>query len=99
MKLIPRPVEYAVKQGMVGWSSATAVVGDFPQTIEQAKQLLAGKKAGKESRLNFTKDMRLAPEGYAIKSSPEGIQVLASTEAGAFYALMSLNQLGESGEM
>ena len=63
MKLIPRPVEYAVKQGMVGWSSATAVVGDFPQTIEQAKQLLAGKKAGKESRLNFTKDMRLAPEG------------------------------------
>lgn len=99
MKLIPRPVEYAVKQGTVGWSSATAIVGDFPQTIEQAKQLLAGKKAGKESRLNFTKDMRLAPEGYAIKSSPEGIQVLASTEAGAFYALMSLNQLGESGEM
>ena len=90
MKLIPRPVEYAVKQGTVGWSSATEVVGDFPQTIQQAKQLLSQKKAGKASRLNFTKDTRFASEGYAIKSSPEGIQVLASTETGAFYALMSL---------
>ena len=99
MKLIPRPIEYAEKAGTVGWSSSTVVVGDFPQTIRQAKELLAKKPAGKESRLNFTKDMRLAPEGYAIKSIPEGIQVLASTEAGAFYALMSLEQMGEGGEM
>ena len=99
MKLIPRPVEYAVKEGRVGWNSLTQVTGDFPETSALAKELLAKKAAGRESRLHFTSDSRFAPEGYAIKSDKNVIQVLASSEAGAFYALMSLEQMGEDGEM
>ena len=99
MKLIPRPVEYAVKEGRVGWNSLTQVTGDFPETSALAKELLAKKAAGRESRLHFTSDSRFAPEGYAIKSDKNVIQVLASSEAGAFYALMSLEQMGEGGEM
>ena len=42
----------------------------------------------------YTKDPAIAPEGYRLSVTSGGIAVASSDEAGRFYALQTLRQLG-----
>ncbi len=50
--------------------------------------------------LRLAKELeRLGPEGYALKVTPEGTEISASSEAGLFYGVQSLRQMvGEDGK-
>lgn len=43
----------------------------------------------------FAKDAAIPAEGYALSVTPSGISVKSSDDAGAFYALQTLRQLGQ----
>ena len=43
----------------------------------------------------FAKDSAIPAEGYALSVTPSGISVKSSDDAGAFYALQTLRQLGQ----
>ena len=42
----------------------------------------------------FSKDAALPPEGYRLSVSPDGVRVTSRDDAGAFYAVQTLKQLG-----
>ena len=58
-------------------------------------------RAGSLSKagIRLTSDASVAPEGYRLAVSPEGITVAASEDAGFFYAIQSLAQMiGQSSD-
>lgn len=49
--------------------------------------------------IEVVRDKKIAPEGYVMKISRKGIQIKASTDAGEFYALQTLDQMTYGGEI
>lgn len=97
MNIIPKPQKAQLLQGKTAYNRNTEVKGDFEDSIEYAKQLLADKKDGEKSILVMEKRAGIAEEGYVIDVEKSKINVFASTEKGAFYALMTLEQIEDGG--
>ena len=47
-----------------------------------------------EKEVRFTRDAALPPEGYRLDIAPGGVTVASADDAGAFYAMKTLKQLG-----
>lgn len=96
--IIPRPREVVIRRG--GWEVRPgmpvrapevwrALVEGFRTGFAPGQFALATRGQG----LLLVQEKGLAPEGYRLDISPEGIRLAASTQAGAFYGLQSLRQL------
>ncbi len=102
MNVIPKPLHYVVKEHAIKLGKATKISGDFTDTERFAKEFLSRFEGGQGTTLKFVKDGYVADEGYVISTdkSNDGITVSASSEAGAYYALMTIQQLAsEDGQM
>lgn len=99
MSIIPMPQSQTAISGVAGWNKNTQIKGKcpFPKAGKTAEKLLAARGEGEKSELIFVSDAALPAEGYTIEVRPGSITVAASGEAGAFYALMSLEQSAEGG--
>ncbi len=51
-----------------------------------------------KAAIDYTKDDAIAPEGYRLSVSKDGIKVASSDEAGRFYAFQTLRQLSRKTE-
>ena len=98
-QIIPIPNEQTIKEGQFVLNNATAISysDDFKVSakflkdfIEKGNTIIL--KSGED--IVFTKDESISnPEGYFLDISPSKIEIKASTDAGAFYAVQTLRQL------
>lgn len=95
MNVIPKPLHYVVKEHAIKFGKATKISGDFPSAAAFAKKFLSNIDGGEGTFIKFSADEHVPAEGYVIISdkSGNGVTVSASGEAGAYYALMTLEQL------
>ena len=93
MNIIPRPLKAEELGGVVAFSVATEVSGEFADTVELAKAYLSDKMGDNANKLTFVQDNSLAEEEYKIACNDGNIEVVAGDEPGAFYALETLKQL------
>lgn len=107
--LIPLPAEISVNEGGLNLNRRiTANLGaQADESIFQAFSHLipalmevsgkAVKMTEGKALINFSLNSSIASEGYTLEVSPKGIDIQASTSAGLFYAVQTLNQIiGES---
>ena len=94
MNIIPRPLHYVIKEHAIKLGKSTKITGDFADAVKFAKEFFASFEGGKGTSVKFVKDEYVAEEGYVISTdkSEESVTVSASTEAGAYYALMTIEQ-------
>lgn len=94
MNIIPKPLHYVVKEHAIQLGKATKISGDFADAVKFAKEFCSLFEGGEGTVLKFVKDGYIAEEGYVISSdkAQESVTVSASTEAGAYYALMTIRQ-------
>lgn len=95
MNIIPKPLSVKELSGTIPFGSTTVVSGNLPAAIAKAKELLSTITSNKASKLIFLLDDKITSEGYKIACAGDTITVTASTEKGAYYALMTLSQLSE----
>ena len=94
MNIIPRPLHYVIKEHAIKLGKSTKITGDFAGAVKFAKEFFASFEGGQGTSLKFVKDEYVAEEGYVISTdkAEESVTVSASTEAGAYYALMTIEQ-------
>ena len=97
MNIIPKPNKISLLSGRTPYGADTVVAGAFPKAQATAKELLAGKKGCGASTLTFREQPELDTEGYTLVAEGGDVVVGASTEQGAYYALMTLEQLAIEG--
>lgn len=95
MNIIPKPLHEVVKEQTITIGKASKITGDFADTKKFAKKLLSGYEGGENAEIKFLADDKISKEGYVMICDKNGklITISASTEAGAFYGLMTLSQL------
>lgn len=100
IKIIPAPESVIEKEGNVAFGKHMKISGEFGETLKFATHAVAETEGGEGCDMTFIKDGDVASEGYRIVAENGKIRVFASTENGAFYALMTLLQLaGKSGKV
>lgn len=102
-KLIPTPSTYVETGQPFVLNQAVRIVTDdlFRPEAEQLAGLVAPLLSQKPTigppapgpTITLRKNPALAPEGYELRIGADGIQVSASTQAGAFYGVQSLYML------
>ncbi|MGV3685721.1 MAG: family 20 glycosylhydrolase [Daejeonella sp.] len=104
VKVFPSPVSYNTGSGEFSLYAGTRIYAD-PAFAKEAAYLSSelGKvlflKPGivklvpTGNSIVLQKNMRIVPEGYSLKVSPNGVVISASTPAGAFYGIQSLKTL------
>ena len=102
-KVFPTPSEYAETGKAFTLTPAVAIVADnaFKREGELLADYLAtvlGKKpavqtSGKGNGIRLVQKAGMAPEGYELQVTAQGITITASTPAGAFYGTQSLKTL------
>lgn len=93
MKIIPQPEQAVLYPGELTWNRNITVTGEFPVTRALVEQSVAKAADGKAWPITFLRDESLAKEAYHLEIITDGIRVTASTETGAFYAWMTMEQL------
>lgn len=97
--VIPQPAHMTVGEGTFKLSPSTSIrlSGGSPALVLQAARLLNLTPADEKAELSIAVNPALAElgdEGYRLAVAPAGISITARTEAGAYYALQTLRQLG-----
>ena len=98
--IFPSPSDIKVNNGEFKITQSTAISADplFSKEAnyladELAKILTAKPAISKQGEIILKRDSKLAAEGYELQVSDNGIQISASSPAGAFYAIQSLKSL------
>lgn len=94
MNVIPKPLHYVVKDHAIQLGKKTKITGEFASAAKFAREFLDGFDGGDGTQIKFVKDELLPQEGYVVSSDKNDacISISASTEAGAYYALMTIEQ-------
>ncbi len=104
VNVFPSPVSYNTGSGEFSLYAGTRIYAE-PAFAKEAAYLASelGKvlflKPGivplvpTGNSIILQKNMRIVPEGYSLKVSPNGVVISASTPAGAFYGIQSLKTL------
>ena len=104
VKVFPGPVSYNTGSGEFSLYAGTRIYAE-PDFAKEAAYLSSelGKilflKPGivklvpTGNSIVLQKNMRIVPEGYSLKVSPNGVVISASTPAGAFYGIQTLKTL------
>ena len=66
-----------------------------PQHLSASEGAFRCRTADLATKIEFLKDAALPHEGYRLKVTPEKIQVWSADDAGAFYAVRTLEQLAD----
>lgn len=98
--ITPRPAEVTWHDGVYNLPAPLTYTADLSPE-EQADLAAWAERAqialtpaeGTEAHMRITTDPTIAPEGYRLAISKEGIDIAAADAAGAFYALQSLSQM------
>ncbi len=98
MNIIPMPKSATLKDAKIRLGKNTVIEGDFSKTSELLKEYLNKFECGENTKVNFVKNTNIAEEGYEIKSEKDGIVISASTDKGAFYAIVTLKQAIDDGD-
>ncbi len=98
MNIIPMPKSATLKDAKIRLGKNTVIEGDFSKTSELLKEYLNKFECGENTKINFVKNTNIAEEGYEIKSEKDGIVISASTDKGAFYAIVTLKQAIDDGD-
>lgn len=106
--IIPAPEAYTVGDGSYRLPSEIVVASTDQTAGKEVKPMVSYLKmrgikarAGSLSKagIRLTSDASIAPEGYRLAVSPEGITVAAFEDEGFFYAIQSLAQMiGQSSD-
>ena len=98
--IFPTPSEMKVNAGVFTISQSTEISADSWFTKEAnyladelAKVLIFRPSMNKKGQIIIQRDSKLATEEYKLQVSQKGIQISASSPAGAFYAIQSLKSL------
>lgn len=98
ISVIPKPLKTTEGKGVFKYDFATKIGGNFEKTKFQLAKIFS--KSGVEAsvvsgggNINFALDENLDKEGYVLVVREDGIEIKASTEAGAFYAVQTLRQV------
>ena len=98
--IFPTPSEMKVNAGVFTISQSTEISADswFIKEAnyladELAKVLISRPSMNKKGQIIIQRDSKLATEEYKLQVSQKGIQISASSPAGAFYAIQSLKSL------
>ncbi|WP_411272813.1 family 20 glycosylhydrolase [Daejeonella sp.] len=104
VKVFPSPVSYNTGSGEFSLYAGTRIFAE-PAFAKEAVYLASELekvlflKPGivtlvpTGNAIVLQKNMRIVPEGYSLKVSPNGVVISASTPAGAFYGIQSLKTL------
>lgn len=100
-QIIPKPQEQTILEGQfvldskVGlqFEDAFQVSADFLKGFVESDTLIQLKSENAKRTIAFIKDETIKPEGYHLNISENSIEIKASSDAGAFYAVQSLRQL------
>ena len=100
LNIIPVPLKAEEKEGFAPFGGKLKIYGEFSDTVKFAEKILINAKGGEGCELVFEKNTDATEEGYFLKVEEKTIKVKASSEKGAFYALMTLLQLaGNAGRV
>ena len=101
--IIPVPASQKINEGVFKMSNKTGIISTDEEFTQVADFLKSYIKHGSDidlktsefkSAITFKKDKSIInPEGYQLKIASEGIEILANSAKGAFYAVQSLRQL------
>ncbi|KAA5548837.1 family 20 glycosylhydrolase [Adhaeribacter rhizoryzae] len=102
-KVFPTPVTYQEKGQPFILNEETIIVADkdFQREAESLAQTLQGimgtkpaiQNQGNGKAIRLRKAQNIPSEGYELKVNPNGIEIIASAPAGAFYGIQSLKTL------
>lgn len=93
MNIIPLPKRVEGKGGSIALGKRSAVSGAFDNVKSLLKEFLNGIEGGENHRVLFEIDEKLQDEAYRIDCRQDNVTVSAKTEKGAFYALMTMQQI------
>lgn len=104
VKVFPTPVSYNAGSGEFSLYAGTRIYAEpafakeanyLASELEKLLLLKPGivKLVPTGNSIILQKNMRIAPEGYSLKVSPNGVVISASTPSGAFYGIQSLKTL------
>lgn len=104
VKVFPSPVSYNTGSGEFALYAGTRIYAEpafskeadyLASELEKVLLLKPGivKIVPTGNSIILQKNMRIVPEGYSLKVSPNGVVISASTPAGAFYGIQSLKTL------
>lgn len=90
--IIPKPQRYDALDGTYVVTSETEVLctPEFMKAGRYISNFLKTKKGASDGSIKFSKDDKIPSEGYKLKITPEGINIFASDENGAFYGAVTL---------
>ena len=101
--IIPAPASQQINGGVFEMNALTGIVStdvEFNQVADFLKSYIKHgsnidlKSTDYKSVIIFKKDASITnPEGYQLKITTEGIEILSNSAKGAFYAVQSLRQL------
>lgn len=98
LMIIPKPVRAEETGGVLTLGKTVCQTGAFPETQQYAAALLASlcgvQTAQDGTAMQFCEDASLEKEEYRLTVTETGVTVTASMEAGAFYAVQTLRQIG-----
>ena len=100
LNLIPYPKKVTMKSGALSVPAQLgAEMDDFEVWCLSAYQERTGKKPGGNPWLHVRRDAALPEEAYRLEIRQDGVEVIASQERGVVWALTTLLQLEQNGDV
>ena len=93
MNIIPLPKNLQQKDGIIALGKDSVIVGEFDDTKALLKEFLSTIEGGANTKVKFSVDENLENEAYRIDCGENDVDISAKSQAGSFYALMTLKQL------
>ncbi|MBD0851806.1 beta-N-acetylhexosaminidase [Maribacter arenosus] len=93
--MLPRPKKVIPEKGQFRWPQRWQVISNEPEAKDWVSRLLGNgnNEDRSEAPIKFIKNEYLATEGYTLRILPAGIEIMYSSSAGAYYALVTLHHL------
>lgn len=100
MAILPKPQKINYREGFVKISSQTKIQGDYSVGAELFKKYLNTlDDSPNETVITVNLDEKIKKEGYILNITDGKIDVQVSDRHGAFYAIQSVRQLFDNGEL
>ena len=93
MNIIPKPRRVEEKDGFAALGRDTLIAGEFKNAQTLLTEFLQDVDGGVGVKVEFVKDGNMQDSQYILESKDNSVIIKASSEKGAFYALMTIKQI------
>lgn len=93
MNIIPKPRRVEEKDGFAALGRDTLIAGEFKNAQTLLTEFLQDADGGAGVKVEFVKDGNMQDSQYILESKDKSVIIKASSEKGAFYALMTIKQI------